>query len=244
MDLVLEQLTLINNGNVGIGTTSPASQAKLDVNGRINADSLLIMANSSIGLGLQNTDNTNSAYIKNIGSSNETLLSIDEKIYVKEDGNVGIGTTSPSYKLDVREATNGTYAARILNHGGDSYGLLVKTSTQESEIFPILDLENASSNVFRVQSNGNVGIGTATPDNKLDIKADFENFGITISQSSANQPARINLLNGEGEGTIDANNGLLRLGNLLLKIWSSTPTAMSVLVLRIQLKKLILILGD
>jgi len=61
-------------------------------------------------------------------------------------------------------------------------------------------------------STGNVGIGTTSPSNKLDITANSEAFGISITNPGLN-PARVTLTNGEGSGSIDANNGLLRLGN-------------------------------
>ena len=114
------------------------------------------------------TDSNSSTDLVFQVSNNDQVL--DEAMRIDRDGNVGIGTKNPNYRLDVREATNGAYAARILNNGGDSYGLLVKTSSGTSENFPILDLENVSSNVFRVQSNGNVGIGASVPGNLLELR--------------------------------------------------------------------------
>jgi len=61
-------------------------------------------------------------------------------------------------------------------------------------------------------STDNVGIGTTSPSNKLDITANSEAFGISITNTGLN-PARVTLTNNEGSGSIDANNGLLRLGN-------------------------------
>ena len=192
----------ISTDNVGIGTTSPAATAKLDVNGRINAESLLITANSSIGLGIQNTDNTNSAYIKNIGSSNETLLSIDDKVYVKEDGNVGIGTTSPAAKLDVtgdafvrnldnrgvytetfsrdeapdffiqnQQTDTNTGSTKILLRNAGTSGAsdatiaVVNKSSAEGALAFCLRHSADNTNIsekMRIDSDGNVGIGTTS----------------------------------------------------------------------------------
>jgi hypothetical protein len=59
---------------------------------------------------------------------------------------------------------------------------------------------------------GNVGIGTTSPTDKLDIASDSENLGITVTNSSTS-PARITLINTEGSANIDCNDNLLRLGN-------------------------------
>jgi hypothetical protein len=106
---------------------------------------------------------------------------------------------SPSYKLDVEEATNATYAARIFNRGGDSYGLLVKTFSQDDETYPILDLENSTSNVFRVQANGNVGIGTTSPDEMLHVVNTSGGSSIKIEGAAASSS---NILFGDAGGRV------------------------------------------
>ena len=70
-------------GNVGIGTVTPS--AKLEVNGYVKADSLIA------------TDLTD-GYVPY--KRNGTLGLQDSSIY-QYDGDIGIGTTSPSHKLDV-----------------------------------------------------------------------------------------------------------------------------------------------
>jgi len=65
---------------------------------------------------------------------------------------------------------------------------------------------------FNVQSDGNVGIGTTSPTDKLYIKGGFNDSGATIENTTAN-PARLTLINSEGSGYVDCNNNLLRLSN-------------------------------
>jgi hypothetical protein len=120
---------------------------------------------------LDQTGSSSSAVAIHAPATNELAIRTNstEAMRIDSDGNVGIGTTDPGYKLDVKEVTNGTYAAKISNAGGDSYGLLVKTSSGTTENYPILDLENTAGNVFRVQANGNVGIGTTSPSAPLEV---------------------------------------------------------------------------
>ncbi|MDR0230908.1 MAG: hypothetical protein LBI82_02180 [Dysgonamonadaceae bacterium] len=105
------RMTVLNsNGNVGIGTTSPAE--KLEINGSLKAANRIYMAGGHFvfcggtdGNGVINFGSKGNLYFRSnpiIGSpdSNPTELMI-----LKSNGDLGIGITDPIAKLDVRGNT-------------------------------------------------------------------------------------------------------------------------------------------
>lgn len=95
-----EVMRLQNSGNVGIGTSSPAANSKLDVQGgRVSfapnseAFAVYIRYNTSTNGVFLGSPSADAFQISK--SSGAAMLNIDSS------GNVGIGTSSPSQKLDV-----------------------------------------------------------------------------------------------------------------------------------------------
>jgi len=80
--------------------------------------------------------------------------SFSERVRINSLGQVGINTSSPNYRLDVRETTGN--------------GLRVKAGDDSSDI--ALSVGSAgTADKFVVLSSGSVGIGTALPDNLLHL---------------------------------------------------------------------------
>lgn len=115
-------LTILNNGNVGIGTTSPNSLGKLHVNGNVyvgNSNYLMSGYASTgdnqyfgkeysgrilAGMEIENTTLVGNYSQKLHLRTHHYAVSEGRRFTINESGNVGIGNESPSHKLDV----NGT----------------------------------------------------------------------------------------------------------------------------------------
>ena len=171
-DLVLVQ------GNVGIGTTGPAH--KLTVNAPNNTTAVGIdfpsahfdfSANSTSGYTTSfHMDNTgtyigsNSAGRALIFQTNDT-----DRLYINGNtGNVGIGTTTPSYPFSLENSGTGLIS-RIYNTNADGQGLLIRAGATTSATRAFQVASSNDTKIMTVNSNGNVGIGTASPGAKLDV---------------------------------------------------------------------------
>ncbi len=100
-------------------------------------------------------------------------------------GNLGIGTTSPSEKLDINGNINMTGVNRRIFLGGTSantFGIAYDSTYPDYGIFytegsvdhvSISPNGNATNGVLNVRGDGHVGIGTNAPDNTLHIEGDL-----------------------------------------------------------------------
>ncbi len=153
-------------GNVGIGTTSPQSSFKLDVNGNV------ITRGSAYVLTDLNHYGTNDFDIKASQGLTDIKFTAGgaERVRIKRQGNVGIGTTSPGTKLHV----NGGIIT--VNDGtGITYYEGVKINSYDSNGYDIIGREGLTLSTVSADKDiilsptGNVGIGTTNPSEKLEV---------------------------------------------------------------------------
>jgi hypothetical protein len=108
------RVTMLDDGNVGIGTTTPAY--KLEVAGDLKATGAVLVGDNRLELdpgflrgNLRFKSNQLSFYG---GTAGIALLNTSAtiKVIMLDDGKLGIGTTTPGYRLQVGESGDGTQA--------------------------------------------------------------------------------------------------------------------------------------
>jgi hypothetical protein len=99
-----------------------------------------------------------------------------EKMRVASSGNVGIGTNSPGYKLEVNGGATGNNIARFTTGGtgGGTRGLTVYSDNSQVKL-QVTDNAGSQGTWAFLNLNpdgGNVGVGTTSPDSRFTVKGD------------------------------------------------------------------------
>ena len=98
--------------------------------------------------------------------------SLQQRMTIDHDGNVGIGTTSPQKKLHVSSGDQSTARIRLSNtntaSGGDNIELVAGVHNVTQDGFSIYNASGGGTQ-FVIQGGGNVGIGTNSPSEKLEV---------------------------------------------------------------------------
>jgi hypothetical protein len=208
------------NDNVGIGIDNPTEQ--LDVNGSIRArgtggsiggtgnldNAFLLAGSTSAGIGIDTNEITATGNDLYISSTSNNIIfrtsSGSERMRIRSDGNVGIGTTSPNELLDV----NGNIAMYLGNSYSQNRYLYTQWTDASNDHSIGLEFDyytgsggtgsthsrlNVISNAALNESiydsgklitasflsNGNVGIGVTSPTYPLEVKS--SSAGITYT---------------------------------------------------------------
>ena len=197
-----DTMTLNSSGNVGIGTTSPSE--KLEVAGNVKIGSTttgLKLSESGDDFLVQGVDVVGNAW-------NSIHLQADSLagLYIEKDtNNVGIGTTSPGAKLQVNggirafgttgqiDASPDFGAFRFYNgstfRGGLGMGQWASVGNS-TDIVQYLNnvnyyISNGTTALLKVDTNGNVGIGTTSPGAKLDVVGGGQSTSPTLELNSS-----------------------------------------------------------
>ncbi|MFC1546850.1 beta strand repeat-containing protein, partial [bacterium] len=114
-----------------------------------------------------------------VAYDNGTKLVTSGIYYKSSTGNVGIGTSNPTQKLNLVSATVGEMYVYTKNANG---GLYIGTETDGDNIIKatankdILITDDANNGMI-IKDGGNIGIGTAEPDVKLSVAGDMKLTG-------------------------------------------------------------------
>ena len=174
------------SGNLGVGITNPTT--KLQVRSAIRVD-------GNVNPYLSLNDGTNTGYLQiatgvlDLYHNSSITFSPGgtERARFDSSGNLGIGLTNPVYKLNVQDTiaiTNN--ASNISNlifpvNGSASYNTWI---TADGRTSGYLAINTNNAERLRINSSGNIGIGTNSPSSTVDVLGLQANTGAT----SANAP--------------------------------------------------------
>jgi Chaperone of endosialidase len=171
-------------------------------------------------------------------------------LYIDASQNVGIGTTSPSAKLDVVGniksnnyviySGSASYALNLsggtaFNTGGSSIALRGISNGYNNGGMEFYTGSGATgAEVMRIDSSGNVGIGTTSPSNKFAVATSTQYKGIAVNngtndivqiigQASGNDNGSVILLNSGTAGAYIQANGNSYLNGGKVGIGTTSP---------------------
>ena len=193
---ITERMRIDSSGNVGIGTSSPTDKLSVSGNIDIGVTNKLYNGASQDSAGIafpSGTTRIDGLSGITFHSSATNVGSQAERMRITSAGNVGIGTSSPAYKLDVSLAA-GANLARFV---GPEYSQTVFVGgtqgcyIQNWNSVSVLGTDSASPLAFstnstermRIDASGNVGIGLS-PTAKLHVAG-------TIQSSSGSTTAQM-----------------------------------------------------
>jgi hypothetical protein len=246
------RMVIDSNGNVGIGTTNPL--VSLEVNGsqitRGDANGFILFAPKE-GTEPFGTDYDrfeirvdDTAQVTTLGNTNggtgsaralAFLAGTNERMRIDTAGNVGIGTASPTSKLDVQgQIGTGNITVRGDTSEGGQISLNDKNNTAATynfdvdsgghgRLFTTINNTNltigqlagtggnvvfttANTERMRIDSSGNVGIGTSTPGQLLTVRYDHNGTTAALIQNrnaSGSPAAALQFISGAFDLTDD-----------------------------------------
>jgi hypothetical protein len=203
-------ITITSGSDVQIGSTNSGVGGLIDlsIGNTSSAGGITLWstttASHSIGFadGYTGTDRYRGylEYAHN-GDSMRFGTSATERMRINSSGNVGIGTSSPSSKLEVNGTITigtgtGTYQAGVLGFTDTNFGFGYRPPRAGAIAAHSFQTFNGTR-ILEINESGNVGIGTTSPDGTFHVEG-FSNPLVRINQTSSLDITGIIMQHGRG----------------------------------------------
>jgi len=207
-----EKMRIAQNGDVGIGTSSPfvklqvAGKVRLDYNGANSLqlyrtsttqsnyiefyDKYTLMPEALVGY----TSNNDQFKIYNAkNSSTEFFTSGIERMAITSTGDIGIGTSSPAAKMTIADAapilrtvnTSGTNNGYYMNIGMFSGRATLDAYTNSNGSAPLY-FATGGSNRMQLSATGNLSLGPFPGTEKLNVDGTVDLTNLKVSGTQGN----------------------------------------------------------
>ena len=180
-------LVIDSSGNVGVGTAAPA--VKLHVAGV--SPTVRVEDTGGAGTLLDiYASSGNGAFFRRQGSTDPMvwLMGSNERMRLIDSGNLGLGTSAPAKNLDIGGSVGGVVSRlNDLSAGGLWTGSVLARGGSEKWFIGMNDAADkllfrraGASNDLVIDTTGNVGVGTDTPAQPLDVAGTAQMTGFKM----------------------------------------------------------------
>jgi len=159
----VDRLVIDENGKVGIGTTSPSYF--LHVNSG-TANSVAIFESTDAGVQLEFKDSTGTSILE---CQNDFRFkdSSGEKVRINSSGVTVKGATNAAARLLLQNTTS--VRTNYIGLSADDDRIVIAADDADEGSNSTIDFKVDGSERMRIDSSGNVGIGTSSPSKKLHV---------------------------------------------------------------------------
>src|SRR6056300_1217711 len=183
-----------------------------------NGTSFIAAATSASGVSF---DNGGTFFYNNTGLTDGASFTLNETVRIDSSGKVGIGTSNPAHKLDVVAGSGDNFPVEFNGDSGvsgylysdsggvgmfngsavaGSEGIYLQSTTGFASFY------TNGSERMRIDSSGNVGIGTDNPASKLEVEDTNAVGAIKIEASTGTNGAALLCQNTGGTSYFGRNN--------------------------------------